>query len=787
MSFDYVRRINFIIPGVHQSPGVRVIATEVDGALEFTVNVLNGKKQSGDLRGLFFDFNAPAKLSGLESQGALVTDFMKNNVANLGNGSTMKGAINPYDIGLEFGTPGKELDNIKSATFTLSNSSHDLTLDDIANVQFGARLTGVGTKLEVVAPAAPDAIDDSYRIFEDGVSGLNAPSTVPTGQLFEILVNDTDADGDTLTIIDVKGAQHGTVQIVDGADADTLPGDAVLYTPFEDYSGTDSFMYLISDNNGGTDFASVNVAIEAVADIPDLTYEILEGAAVNQIIVRVTATQTDADSSEFIDRIVLDGIPGEVVGSESIYNPTIEPDQIVRDFVLTVPMYLDASFDLSVTAVAKETSNGDEETASASISIIYDTNMNDFAPIFDAEDQSMWASGDAWSFNDDRFLGTSGGPDGRLSASIGVGSAYADYDLNYKFGLQSTLNIGSGEVDATIPYSVNVQTLYNETTDWLRFETDAAVELGQSEFSTQSPLLTYTLDLIAQFQSALTLGASIDIPGIPGVPAAYVEGFQVTPEIPGIPGWSWGGSTSVSGGFDTSFNLLEFDGDSLNLMGLEGDSAASYDLGYGLAIELEIPHFTTDSQVAGDHLESEGSANFVSLVADVDEILSLLLGYPNLLGQSVSFGPATVGYDLLNYELAGSLGVGQEFSLSFGNLNGVLKFEDDTEYNFVLGDDFDVKNASTHDSNQDGELDFSLTLTPDATFSSNLLLTMELTHALDLLDAYLSVSVPVFDDPEFHLGPLYSYGDTLASTSVELVGFPGFAFDLGNTTEMFIV
>lgn len=782
MSFDYVRRINFIIPGVHQSPGVRVIATEVDGALEFTVDVLNSKKQSGDLRGLFFDFNTPAKLSGLESQGALVTDFMKNKVANLGNGANMKGAINPYDIGLEFGTPGKELDNIQSATFTLSNSSHDLTLDDIANVQFGARLTGVGTKLEVVAPAAPDASDDSYQIFEDGVSGLNAPSTVPTGQLFEILANDTDADGDTLTIIDVKGAQHGTVQIVDGADADSLPGDAVLYTPFEDYSGPDSFMYLISDNNGGTDFATVKVAIEAVADIPDLTYAILAGDLVNQIIVRVTAAQTDADSSEFIDRIMLNGIPGEVEVSENIYNPTDEPDQIVRDFVLTVPKYLDASFNLAITAVAKETSNGDEETASESIAILYDTNENNFAPTFTAEDQSMWASGDAWSFHDDRFLGIDSGTNGRLEASIGVGSAYADYDLDYTFGLQSTLDIGSGEVDAAISYSVDVQTLYNETTDWLRFETDAFVELDLSEFSTQSPLLTYTLDLIARFQSALTFGASIDIPGTPAIPATLI-----TPEIPGIPGWSCEESTSISPGFDETLNLLEFDGDSLNLMGLEGDSAASYDLGYGLAIEAEIPHFTTQSQLAGNHLESEGSANFVSLVADVDEILSLLLGCPNLLGQSVSFDPVTVGYDLLNYELAGSLGVGQEFSLSFGDLNGVLKFEDGTEYRFVLGDDFDVKNASNHDSNQDGELDFSLELTPDATLASNLLLTMELTHALDLLDAYLSVSVPVFDDPEFHLGPLYEYEGTLAETSIELVGFPGFAFDLGSATESFTV
>ena len=126
--------------------------------------------------------------------------------------------------------------------------------------------------MTVVAPAAPDAHDDAFNIFEDGSTGLDSPSTIPTGLKFEVLANDTDADGDKLIITDVEGFQHGTVQIVDGADADSLAGDAILYTPNEDYSGTDSFTYCISDGHGGQDSATVNVAIAAVADIPELTW-----------------------------------------------------------------------------------------------------------------------------------------------------------------------------------------------------------------------------------------------------------------------------------------------------------------------------------------------------------------------------------------------------------------------------------------------------------------------------------------------------------------------------------
>ena len=66
-------------------------------------------------------------------------------------------------------------------------------------------------KLTFFAPAAPDAVDDNVNIFEDGQDGLDDPSTVPEGVLFDVLANDTDADGDTLTITEVsrRVARHG--------------------------------------------------------------------------------------------------------------------------------------------------------------------------------------------------------------------------------------------------------------------------------------------------------------------------------------------------------------------------------------------------------------------------------------------------------------------------------------------------------------------------------------------------------------------------------------------------
>src|SRR5215471_16259634 len=214
------RTISFTIPGGSPgNPGVQVTAVEHQengvktGTIDFTVDVLG----DADLRGLFFQFNE-AHLNGLTVTGGdgLITKtvIQANSVINLGQGAEMNGAASPFDVGIRWGTPGPNPDDINFPVhFTLSNAANNLTLDDIAHQEFGARLVAVGgqdAKITTIAPAAPDAHDDAFNIFEDGANGLGDPSHVPVGQLFDVITNsDTDADNDTLIITDTHGAQHG--------------------------------------------------------------------------------------------------------------------------------------------------------------------------------------------------------------------------------------------------------------------------------------------------------------------------------------------------------------------------------------------------------------------------------------------------------------------------------------------------------------------------------------------------------------------------------------------------
>ena len=80
----------------------------------------------------------------------------------------------------------------------------------------------------------------------------SAATTKGTAVFIDVLANDTDVDGDALTIISWTKGAHGSVKLVDGL---------LRYGPKEYFRGTDTFTYTISDGNGGTATAIVTVTV----------------------------------------------------------------------------------------------------------------------------------------------------------------------------------------------------------------------------------------------------------------------------------------------------------------------------------------------------------------------------------------------------------------------------------------------------------------------------------------------------------------------------------------------
>ena len=79
-----------------------------------------------------------------------------------------------------------------------------------------------------------------------------ATTNQETGVSIDVLGNDSDVDGDSLTIISADPGSNGNTTIID---------NEIVYTPDSNFNGTDSFSYEISDGNGGTDTAQVTVTI----------------------------------------------------------------------------------------------------------------------------------------------------------------------------------------------------------------------------------------------------------------------------------------------------------------------------------------------------------------------------------------------------------------------------------------------------------------------------------------------------------------------------------------------
>ncbi|MCP9926612.1 Ig-like domain-containing protein [Cyanobium sp. CH-040] len=811
LTTDCLRSIRFIIPGDGRSPDIEIYAYEGEGSdtgkIFFEATVLGNRGLTGDLRGLFFDFGS--SLDGLSVEGTDITDFGTGNVIDLGNGANMRGGgRSPFDIGIEFGGPGiGRGDDIQFTSFILSGET-PLSLDDIAQVQFGARVTSTGAiggrrngsaKLTTLAPAAPDANDDTYSIFEDGAAGLDDPRASAQGILLEVLANDTDADGDTLTIHGFERLpQWGTVEIVDGSDADSEPGDAILYTPFTDSPTLDpltlgdSFVYCIKDNNGGTDFATVTIApITPVADVPLVEWELLPVEVngkvdVSQINIRVTATQTDDDESEFIDRI-LASIPGGLPEGATItpgqFSSTDQPLTFTKDFLLTLDPVRDYDFDITFDAWSEEKLNGDQQIgSSAPVEIVFDHNSIVEQLKFEANDQSIWSDGDAFKFESDEFLGGSfaGIPAGfRSTRSVDAGelgslSLTAGLDYNFTAGFQSKLTFEGGSIDASATQDITVETGYNRTLDFLKIQTSR--ELVDAAFTTQGPRGSYDLDFIYDIIFSSFLQLVVDVP-LGDLGGDVNETFPL-------------------GGLNTgkqSAEILSLDSEDLDF-----DIKVPEFLGPGFfSLSFNWPDLSiSDTLPPGDEpLSGSGSDNFLGLTVDIDELITAYLngfgsnpaGFSNPFDQrfDISFldglGSLKGFFETVDLDLSTFLRFIQEFSLSLDEITGQIIFENGTSQKHTIGDELIIGNASSIDTNNDGNIDFRFILDQQSRLSNKTDLGVGGDLRTKFLEAGVEFDVPGIDG-DFNFGPVarrtIDFGT--ASTSV----FNG-TFDLDFEEQQF--
>jgi hypothetical protein len=151
---------------------------------------------------------------------------------------------------------------------------------------------------------APVANDDDATTRED------------TAVTIEVLSNDSDVEGDSLTVYSAAGATHGSVTTADDG--------SVIYTPDPDFHGTDSFNYTVADPAADHIAATAFVTVEPVNDAPVADNDAATTQEDTAVTIDVLDNDFDIEGDSFTVDSTTEGTNGSVALAEDgtvIYTP----------------------------------------------------------------------------------------------------------------------------------------------------------------------------------------------------------------------------------------------------------------------------------------------------------------------------------------------------------------------------------------------------------------------------------------------------------------------------------
>ncbi len=166
--------------------------------------------------------------------------------------------INLYQYRLSAGEDWKDI--IGSGPKTVTHTVSGLNSGTIYQIQIrsrnGAKFAQESEPVSVtpLGNRAPTSVADSATTDED------------TPVDIDVVGNDYDSDGDSLSVSEVADPANGTAAIKPGS------ATTITYTPDTDFTGTDKFLYQLSDGSS-TVLGDVTVTVNAVNDAPEFAAE----------------------------------------------------------------------------------------------------------------------------------------------------------------------------------------------------------------------------------------------------------------------------------------------------------------------------------------------------------------------------------------------------------------------------------------------------------------------------------------------------------------------------------
>ena len=185
-------------------------------------------------------------------------------------------------------------------------------------------LSSIATSGRVNAYSALKMVDDLNNGGDDD-DDTNPPANNPpvakddsatteyeTKVTIDVIKNDSDPDGDSLSLTKVSNPSHGEARIVN---------NKVEYTPDKGFSGNDSFTYEVSDGNGGVATATVYVEVK---EKPNSKPVAKDDSATTEYETKVTIDVLKNDSDPDGDKLSIKSVSSPKHGSVRIVNNKIE-------------------------------------------------------------------------------------------------------------------------------------------------------------------------------------------------------------------------------------------------------------------------------------------------------------------------------------------------------------------------------------------------------------------------------------------------------------------------------
>jgi len=233
-----------------------------------------------------FSYTPVANFNGSDSFSYTVND---NHAAfATATVNIMVTAVNDVPIATDDNVSTKQNESVSTVNVLLNDTDEDgdtltVTEADSLSVQGGSIINHGDGSFEYTPPVNFNGSDQFSYTLSDGqggsaqavvkvsVSENNPPIVVDDNWMTledtslvseSVLNNDSDSDNGTLTVT--------------GADSVSVAGGSIInhqdgtftYSPPENYSGDDSFRYVIGDNQGGSAQGLVNISVAPVNDIP---------------------------------------------------------------------------------------------------------------------------------------------------------------------------------------------------------------------------------------------------------------------------------------------------------------------------------------------------------------------------------------------------------------------------------------------------------------------------------------------------------------------------------------